>query len=231
MVEVDWIGQLRNDYDSDEEMAFLKEVLCFLKRVPIGEDFQKSLEIEQVHYPGHHLRQLLEEQVKAGMENWAVGLHKGAGRDERVWIDSKRLDDYPVALKKGWGGDEVGRSIYDMSWVEAKTGFYFLDTYDEDMTDRKREQGYFAFFYYDDDKEEGAFIHYRPDFGTSLKYRLARKPSNDSAVLGGLRGFIQRIWSGRKSDEEPPRDCLDLFYLGRECKPFALSLGTINWMW
>lgn len=238
MSEVDWINVLRivgpGQRADDGERAFLKEVLCFLKRVPIGEDFQNALDID---FPP--TRGLLEQQVEAGMENWAVGLHEGAGRDEQVWIDPKRrvvsmdrFDDYLVALKKRWRGDQVGRPILNLPSIrDAKTGFYFLDTYDEDMTDRKREQGYFAFFYYDADKEEGAFIHYRPDFGTSLKYRLAGKSSNDSAILGGLQGLIQRTWYGRKPDEEPPYDCLDLFYLGRECKPILSPLGIFNWSW
>ena len=231
MSEVDWITELRNVEGVGQlvsrENGFLKEVLCFLKRVPIGEDFQKSLDTD---FPA--TRGLLEEQVEAGMENWAVGLHEGAGRDEMVWIDHKRLDDYPVALKKRWGGDLVGRSVHDMSWVEAKTGFYFLDTYDEDMTDRKQEQGYFVFFYYDDKKNEGAFIHYRPEFGTTLKYRLVGKSSHDSSIgNGGLQKFIQMTWAGGNPHEVLPHDCLDLFYLGRECKPLSHLLGIFNWSW
>tara|TARA_R110002020_G_scaffold99196_4_gene235613 strand:+ start:13910 stop:14599 length:690 start_codon:yes stop_codon:yes gene_type:complete len=229
MSEVDWITELRNDRghqdDSpDGERGFLKEVLCFLKRVPIGEDFQNALDID---FPP--TRGLLEQQVEAGMENWAVGLHEGAGRDEQVWIDPKRRDDYPVALKKRWRGDQVGRSIQDMSWVEAKTGFYFLDTYDEDMTERKREQGYFVIFYYDADTKQGSFIHHAPDFRTTLKYRLARRSYEDSTTH--LQNFIQTNWFGRKPDEEPPYDCLDLFYLGRECKPILPPLGIFNWSW
>jgi hypothetical protein len=227
MSEVDWITELRNDgteQTTDGERRFLKEVLCFLKRVPIGEDFQKSLDTD---FPA--TRGLLEQQVEAGMENWAVGLHEGAGRDEQVWIDSKRRDDYPVALKTRWRGDQVGRSIQDMSWMEVKTGFYFLDTYNEDMTDRKREQGYFVFFYYDADTKEGSFIHHSPDFGTTLKYRLARRSYEDSTTH--LQDFIQTNWFGRNPKEEPPYDCLDLFYLGRECKPILSPLGIFNWSW
>ena len=231
MSEVDWITELRNDRghqdDSpDGERGFLKEVLCFLKRVPIGEDFQKSLDID---FPP--TRGLLEQQVEAGMENWAVGLHEGAGRDEQVWTDSKRRDDYPVALKKRWRGDQVGRSIQDMTWVEDKTGFYFVDTYDEDMTDRKREQGYFAFFYYDADTNAGSFIHHSPDFKTTLRYRRAGTPANEGGMVGGLQGWIQRLWMKKVMDDEPPYDCLDLFYLGRECKSVPLPLGIFNWSW
>jgi len=175
------------------------------------------------------VKEVLEQQVEAGMENWAVGLHDFGESKEIVGVGRKRLDDYPVALKKRWGGDLVGRSIHDMSWVEAKTGFYFLDTYDEDMTDRKQEQGYFALFYYDADKEEGAFIHYRPDFGTTLKYRLAGKTREDLTI--NLQDFIQSRWILWKGMEEPPYDCLDLFYLGRECKPLSPPLGIFNWSW
>jgi len=62
MADVDWIKELKTNAP-DSERAFLKEILCFLKRCPISEQFQKALDTD---FPA--TRGLLEEQVAVGMK-------------------------------------------------------------------------------------------------------------------------------------------------------------------
>jgi len=201
--DVDWIEELKTNAP-DSERVFLEEVLCFLKRCPISDEFQNALDTD---FPP--TRGLLEEQVKVGMKDaWKCGKNK---KDEVFKV--------------------VGGEYDDIGWLLItevfQTGFYRIDT------DMNGYQNYYTLLYYDNESEEAVFIHgirspdYEDDyFGTTLKYRLS---SGLNASIN-LPNWIEEHYDSLENDEDDRS--ITLYYLGRKCevKENDSPLGLFNWL-
>lgn len=200
---MDWIEELKTNAP-DSERAFLKEVLCFLKRCPISDEFQNALDTD---FPP--TRGLLEEQVTVGMKDaWKCGENK---KDEVFKV--------------------VGGEYDDIGWLLItevfQTGFYWIDTA------MNGYQNYYALLYYDNESEEAVFIHstrspdYEDDyFGTTLKYRL----SSGLNTSINLPEWIEANYDSLANDEDDRS--ITLYYLGRKCevKENDSPLGLFNWL-
>jgi len=200
---VDWIKELKTNAPYSER-AFLEEVLCFLKRCPISDEFQNALDTD---FPP--TRGLLEEQVKVGMKDaWKCGKNV---KDEVFRVEGGEYDDI------GW-----------LLITEVfQTGFYWIDTTINGY------QNYYALLYYDNESEEAVFIHstrsphYEDDyFGTTLKYRLTS--GIDASIY--LPKWIEEQYDSLENDEDDRS--LTLYYLGRGCESeeTAPPLGLFNWL-
>ncbi len=199
---MDWIEELKTNAPYSER-AFLEEVLCFLKRCPISDEFQNTLDTD---FPA--TRGLLEEQVKVGMKDaWKCGKNK---KYEVFGVD--RSEYYDI----GYGNRVV-----------FQTGFYWIDTTINGY------QNYYALLYYDNESEEAVFIHstrsphYEDDyFGTTLKYRLTSEI--DASI--NLPKWIEEQYDSLENDEDDRS--IMLYYLGRKCevKENDSPLGLFNWL-
>lgn len=200
---MDWIKELKTNAPYSER-AFLEEVLCFLKRCPISDEFQNALDTD---FPP--TRGLLEEQVKVGMKD--------------AWKCGKNVKDEVFRVV---GGDEYDNDVWYSS-VVFQTGFYWIDT------TMNGYQNYYALLYYDNESEEAVFIHnirsphYGDDyFRTTLKYRLTSE--NDASI--NLPEWIEKQYDSLENDEDDRS--ITLYYLGRKCevKENDSPLGLFNWL-
>ena len=220
MENVDWIKELKTNAP-DSERAFLKEVLCFLKRCPISEHFQITLDMD---FPA--TRGLLEEQVAIGMKE--IMTHPNSCEDifekEGEFVTKLRGT---IRTGKYWDESEYG--------IDFKTGFYWMDSALEGY------QSDYALFYYDADTKEAVFIHNtggrseygnEPYYKTTFKYRLATEIMDASLNL--LDYIKEREQELKLANSEQNDDYgFTLWYLGRKCESeeTALPLGIFNWMW
>ena len=208
---MDWIEELKTNAP-DSERAFLEEVLCFLKRFPISDEFQNALQWSDGLYDTDFppTRGLLEEQVKVGMKD--------------AWGCGKNVKDFVFGV--------VGGEYDDIGWLLItevfQTGFYWIDTTINGY------QNYYALLYYDNESEEAVFIHstrsphYEDDyFGTTLKYRLTS--GIDASIY--LPKWIEEQYDSLENDEDDRS--ITLYYLGRKCevKENDSPLGLFNWKW
>jgi len=219
MADVDWIKELKTNAP-DSERAFLKEVLCFLKRCHISEQFQKALDTD---FPA--TRGLLEEQVAVGMKE--IMIHPldsdSFFEKEREFVTKLRGT---IRTGKYWDESELG--------IVFKTGFYWMDSALDGY------QSDYALFYYDAESEEAVFIHNtggrseygnEPYYKTTLKYRLA---TGLDARLNLLDYIKEREQELKLANSKQNYDYgFTLWYLGRKCESEETTppLGIFNWMW
>ncbi len=219
MADVDWIEELAFNAP-DSERAFLKEVLCFLKRCPISEEFQKALDTD---FPA--TRGLLEEQVTIGMKE--IMTYPNSCEDifekEGEFVTKLRGT---IRTGKYREESELGK-VY-------KTGFYWMDSALDGY------QSEYALFYYDAESEEAVFIHNtggqseygnEPYYKTTLKYRLSTGLDATLNLLDYIKEREQelKLANSKQNDDYG----FTLYYLGRKCESeeTALPLGIFNWMW
>ncbi len=222
------LKKTRNDgrLTEDEERWLLKEMLCILKSlVPVGEDFQESLDIDFPATIG-----LLKDQAKAGMLN-LVSHTPDLDKVFRENLARMSGDDYidmkgAFNLESGWvyRGKRTPPGI-GAEWVSGKRGFYLLTTWAKKPSDTTTLPRWVALCYYDGDK------NHTPSGTNSAIYPLILSLhwlSESERLRSGVETVSLRFNSGKWSPDE--KDVTRIYYLGPTC-PEEDSIGIINWMW
>ena len=200
----------------DEERWLLTEMLCILKLlVPVGEDFQKSLDTDFPATIG-----LLKDQAKAGMLN----LVSHAPNLDKVF----RENLFPEAGTQYYT-DYIGE--FDLreraGHSRGEAGFYLLNTWIPASAEVGLETlpRWTALVYYDGDK------NHTPSGTNSTIYALILSLhwlSESERVRSAVETVSLTFNKGEWTPGE--RDLTRIYYLGPTC-PEEDSIGIINWMW
>jgi hypothetical protein len=218
----------------DEQRWLLTEMLCILKSlVPVGEDFQESLDTDFPATIG-----LLKDQAKAGMLNLVShtpDLDKVC-RKNMVRMSGDNYIEMKGAfnLESGWvyrgkrtikGIARKQKETPNLKWLSGKRGFYLLTTWVGMPKDTTTLPRWAALVYYDGDK------NHTPSGTNSTIYALILSLhwlSESERLRSGVETVSLRFNSGKWTPEE--RDLTRIYYLGPTC-PEEDSIGIINWMW
>ena len=238
----------------DEQRWLLKEMLCILESlVPVGEDFQESLDTDFPATIG-----LLKDQAKAGMLNLVSHTPdldkvfrqnmvrmsgdnyidmKGAFNLESGWVyRGKRSPTYrgKTGVRSTRTSGELTETP-NLKWLSGKGGFYLLTTWvgmPEVTTTLPR---WVALVYYDGDKNQTPSGTNSAIYALTMSlHQIREKPLNplksrkgSKKVHSGVETVALTFNSGKWSPDE--KDVTRIYYLGPTCPED--SVGIINWMW
>ncbi len=221
----------------DEQRWLLKEMLCILESlVPVGEDFQESLDTDFPATIG-----LLQDQANAGMLNLVSHTPdldkvfrenmarmsgdnyiemKGAFHLESGWVYRRKRTAELMKIQR-----EGGKETSSLKWLSGKRGFYLLTTWAKKPSDTTTLPRWVALVYYDGDKNQ------TPSGTNSAIYALTlglhQSNRGSKKVEGNVMTVPLTFVSGMWSPEE--RDLTRIYYLGPTCPEDFV--GIINWMW